>query len=155
MSIEITGVQSIKDLVELSDLYEKFFNDASDLLEHVRSSPSELYVARDGGKIVGFVTLKVSLRKNRNRLTVKQIGVATSHRRSGVGQRLMRQAEYVAGAYFCKQIVLVTWPTNKSAQKFYRKLGYTEMGVAPGFFLDGADGVIFQKSAEWAVASAA
>lgn len=62
---------------------------------------------------------------------VDDLWVAKTHRRAGIGTRLMDAAEAEATARGCRWMVLSTHTFQ--APDFYRARGYTEVGRTPGY----------------------
>jgi ribosomal protein S18 acetylase RimI-like enzyme len=68
---------------------------------------------------------------------ILDLGVVESHRRQGIGSRLLQDAEHKskAASVFC--VYLSTYAGDAGAIAFYRQSGYTRVAELPG--LDGAD----------------
>ncbi len=102
------------------------------------------------GEIVGTVQLVLSLPENQpHRADVAKMLVRRSARRQGVGAALMRAAEVAAQGAGRTLLVLDT-VTGSDAERLYQRLGWTRVGVVPGYalFPDGrpCDTTIFFKT---------
>ncbi|SDE15892.1 Ribosomal protein S18 acetylase RimI [Paenibacillus sp. UNCCL117] len=73
-----------------------------------------------GRQAAGFI----SLRTDRERLTVDLLAVHPRHQGQGLGKRLMRYAERKAQLLKLPEIVLWVDEANERARGFYHKLGY-------------------------------
>ena len=111
-----------------------------------------LLIAEDGasGAIVGTVQLVYAWPENQpHRADVAKMLVHRSSRRRGVAGRLMRAAEEAARSAGRTLLVLDT-VTGSEAERLYSRLGWTAVGVVPGFALwpDGrpCDATIFYKA---------
>jgi GNAT superfamily N-acetyltransferase len=111
-----------------------------------------LIVAEDltTGEIVGTVQLLLDLPENQpHRADVAKMLVRRSARRRGLGARLMRAAEDAARAAGRTLLVLDT-VTGADAERLYQRLGWTKVGVVPGYALwpDGrpCDTTIFYRT---------
>jgi ribosomal protein S18 acetylase RimI-like enzyme len=62
---------------------------------------------------------------------LKQVWVAVEHRRSGLGRRLMAEAEAEAVRRGCQQLLLTTH--SFQAPDFYRKLGFQVISELPEY----------------------
>ncbi len=108
-----------------------------------------LLVAEADGEIAGSVQLALETRPNGvHRAEVQKLMVHRRFRQQGLGRLLMETVEADARELGRKLLVLDT-RQGDAADGLYRKLGYTEAGVIPGYALD-ADGmphntVIFYK----------
>lgn len=120
--------------------------------EGVAAGDRLLLVAEDrvSGEIVGTVQLVLGLPENQPyRADVAKMLVRRSARRQGLGASLMRAAEEAARAAGRTLLVLDT-VTGGDAERLYQRLGWTRVGVVPGYALwpDGrlCDTTIFYKA---------
>ncbi|HEU0077317.1 MAG TPA: GNAT family N-acetyltransferase [Longimicrobiaceae bacterium] len=110
--------------------------------EGVAAGDRVLLVAEDraGGGIVGTVQLVLGLPENQpHRAEVAKMLVRRSARRRGLGAGLMRAAAEAAREEGRTLLVLDT-VTGGDAERLYERLGWTRVGVVPGYALmpDGA-----------------
>lgn len=88
----------------------------------IRHRESLVVTARSGPELVGFALTQFGDTSAHLAL----LAVSTSHRRHGIGRRLVRwteEAAVVAGVF---QITLEVRVTNHGARGFYANLGYVE-----------------------------
>ncbi len=84
--------------------------------------------------IVGTVQLVLNHPENQpHRADVSKMLVLRRARRLGLGERLMRAAEQVAGE--CGKSLLVLDTASDEAARLYARLGWQRCGVVPGFAL--------------------
>jgi GNAT superfamily N-acetyltransferase len=100
--------------------------------------------------LVGTVQVILTLPPNQpHRAGIAKLLVHQSARRRGIAQRLMERAEAEARAEGKTLLVLDT-VTGDDAERLYERLGWTRVGVIPGYALypDGrpCDTTIFWKS---------
>jgi len=89
-----------------------------------------LYVARIGGEIIGYVLLKI---KNydwpgvvpRKAMVVEEICVEEMFRGHGLGTEIMEDVHALARAFRCTDLQLGVYPQNDDAVAFYQKCGFT------------------------------
>ncbi len=94
-----------------------------------------LLVAFLDGEVVGTVQVTLPWQPNQpHRAEVAKLLVRRSARRRGVGRRLMEQAEAEALAEGRTLLVLDT-ATGDDAERLYTRLGWTRVGVVPGYAL--------------------
>jgi GNAT superfamily N-acetyltransferase len=94
-----------------------------------------LLAAFDDGRVVGTVQVVLSTPPNQlHRGDVAKLLVHRSARRRGVAQRLMERAEVEARAKGRTLLVLDT-VTGDNAERLYTRLGWTRVGVIPGYAL--------------------
>ena len=120
--------------------------------EGVAAGDRTLLVAEDAasGGIAGTVQVVYAWPENQpHRADVAKMLVHRSARRQGLGERLMRAAEDAARAAGRTLLVLDT-VTGSDADRLYTKLGWTAVGVVPGYALwpDGrpCDATVFYKA---------
>lgn len=75
---------------------------------------------------------------------LRLLGVEDAYRSAGVGARLLDEAERRAAALGQAMILLVS-DFNTSAQRFYQRQGYTQVGALPGYVLPDVTELIFWK----------
>lgn len=102
------------------------------------------------GELVGTVQVVFAWPPNQpHRADIAKLLVRRSARRRGVAERLMEQAEAHAHREGRTLLVLDT-VTGDAAERLYRRLGWTTVGVIPGYALypDGrpCDTTVFWKS---------
>lgn len=100
-----------------------------------------IYAAERDGQAVGFVWLVERGAFNRGAY-VQLIGVREEARSSGIGRALMEWVEANASA---RDIFLLVSDFNVAAQKFYKQLGYSQVGKLDDFVVQGISELIFWK----------
>jgi len=108
-----------------------------------------LLAAFDDGRVVGTVQVILALPPNQpHRGEIAKLLVHGSARRRGIAQLLMAHAEAEARAEGKTLLVLDT-VTGDAAERLYARLGWTRVGVIPGYALypDGrpCDTTVFWK----------
>ena len=124
LQVHAMHVQWRPDIYEMVDeLYsEERFSEAI--------QARELYVAKIGGKTVGYALLKsrncgwpgVVKRKV---MVVDEICVEESCRNQGIGKAMMEDVHALAKAFGCTDLQLGVYPQNEGAVAFYQKCGFT------------------------------
>ena len=89
-----------------------------------------LYVARLGGVIVGYVSLKTRTYDwpglvKRKVMCIDEIAVEESLRNQGIGTEMMADIHALARAFGCTDLQLGVYPQNDAAVAFYQKCGFT------------------------------
>ena len=102
------------------------------------------------GRLVGTVQVVLALPPNQpHRAEIAKLLVHRSARKQGIAQLLMEQAESEARAEGKTLLVLDT-VTGDDAERLYTRLGWTRVGVIPGYALypDGrpCDTTVFWKA---------
>jgi ribosomal protein S18 acetylase RimI-like enzyme len=112
--------------------YETKHNTPSLVIDKKREVDDLFFVAVDGETIVGTIMCGY----DGHRGWIYALAVAPSHRRQGIGSRLMARAEQALGQRGCVKINLQILEDNKSVAAFYSSLGYSvEKRVSMGKLL--------------------
>ena len=109
-----------------------------------------LLAAFTAGKLVGTVQILLALPPNQpHRGEIAKLLVHRSARRKGVAELLMERAEAEARAEG-KTLLVLDAVTGGDAERLYERLGWTRVGVIPGYALypDGrpCDTTVFWKA---------
>lgn len=92
--------------------------------------------------VVGFVVAQVLRGKLSHVVT---IDILPDARRTGLGTRLMEEAETRFRQADCDTTVLETAVDNLAAIKFYKRLGYHVVKTIPRYYLDRIDALMMVK----------
>ncbi|KAB7742596.1 ribosomal-protein-alanine N-acetyltransferase [Parvibaculum sedimenti] len=87
-------------------------------------------MAKAGEHIPGFVLARVAA----GEAEILTIAVAESHRRRGLGRRLMEEAAAASLAGGASVLFLEVAEDNPAAIALYRNLGFTTVGRRPGYY---------------------
>jgi aminoglycoside 6'-N-acetyltransferase I len=94
-----------------------------------------LAVALDGDLVVGMASGVHYVHPDKPpELWINEVGVAPTHRRRGLGRRVVSALLESAGAHGCTQAWVLTEPGNGAARALYRAAGGVETPVAPVMF---------------------
>lgn len=102
---------------------------ASVAREIVRSD-SEVVVARDGDRIVGFGIMRF-LADDAHLLL---LAVSQTHQRQGLGTRILEWLETMARTAGVFRVHLEVRVTRHAARNFYKRMGYREIRLLPGYY---------------------
>ncbi|MEU4740173.1 GNAT family N-acetyltransferase [Actinosynnema sp. NPDC023658] len=95
-----------------------------------------LWVARDGGQVLGTVQVRFTDTANgAHRAEVAKLIVRRDARGAGLGRALLDVAERGAAERGATLLVLDT-QTGSVAERLYRRAGWTEAGVIPDYAAD-------------------
>jgi ribosomal protein S18 acetylase RimI-like enzyme len=112
--------------------YEARHNKPSLIIDKKREFDDLFFVAVDGREVVGTIVCGY----DGHRGWIYSLAVAPSHRRQGIGSRLVSHAEHVLGHKGCMKINLQIMEGNESVAAFYSALGYcVEKRVSMGKLL--------------------
>jgi ribosomal-protein-alanine N-acetyltransferase len=70
---------------------------------------------------------------------ITNIAVREPYRGQGLGERLLRELMRTAAWLGAKRITLEVRVSNDTAQSLYRKLGFYESGLRPGYYSDNRE----------------
>jgi ribosomal protein S18 acetylase RimI-like enzyme len=100
--------------------YEAKHNEPSLVIDKKREVDDLFFVAVDGRTVVGTVMCGY----DGHRGWIYSLAVAASHRRRGIGSRLVSHAEHALGRRGCMKVNLQIMEGNESVAAFYSSLGY-------------------------------
>lgn len=112
------------------------------LRRFLKATHRPVLVARSGGRIIGYIVLRLYPRSAR----VYSLAVAAAHAGRGVGSQLLHAAELYARAHGRLRLTLEARYDNRLAIKLYEKLGFRNFGRYPGYYDDGAEALRFEKT---------
>ena len=93
------------------------------------------YVALEGTLVVGFASAVDYVHPDKPReLWINEVGVAPSHQRQGLGQRLLRAVLDHGQSIGCRDAWVLTSPANGPAVRLYESVGGSDMADAPMMF---------------------
>ena len=90
----------------------------------------QLYVAKIGGDVVGYVRITTQNYDypglvKRKVMILEEIGVREDCRSTGIGTQIMDDVKALAKAFGCRDLQLGVYPQNDEAVAFYQKNGLT------------------------------
>jgi ribosomal protein S18 acetylase RimI-like enzyme len=107
----------------------------------LRRPGSELFVAREGGQLVGFILIHPY--GFAGSPYIASIAVAECARGKGIGSQLVAFAEkHEAGRRF---VFLCVSSFNHRAQELYNRLGYERVGEIPNYVVEGHSELLLCK----------
>ena len=103
--------------------------------EFLRDPRHHLAVALDGPTVVGFASAVDYVHPDKPReLWINEVGVAPSHQRQGLGQRLLRAVLDLGRDLGCRDAWVLTSPANGPAVRLYESAGGSDLADAPTMF---------------------
>jgi len=102
-------------------------------------------IAREEGNIVGFVSGVIQAEENSLIGHIVTIDVLRSHRRMGLGIKLLQEIERIFKEKDVKTCCLEAREDNKVALNLYQKLGYRKVGRLKNYY-GKAHGMFLRKS---------
>lgn len=106
----------------------------TDIAHSVAAGQRALLVAHDDQGICGTVQVVLEQPENQpHRADISKMLVHGRARRTGLGAALMQAAEHTARA--CGKSLLVLDTASADAERLYERMGWTRVGIIPGFAL--------------------
>lgn len=103
---------------------------------------AECLLAEADGEVIAFVITQASGRDAQ----IVTLDVLEPHRRSGVGSRLLAEAERRLAARGVRTIQLETAHDNQPAIAFWTRHGYRSRGVLKNYYLGRVDALWMEKA---------
>ncbi|SEV97148.1 Acetyltransferase (GNAT) family protein [Chryseobacterium wanjuense] len=127
------NIQDVRQLSELFDQYRVFYHKDSDipaaenfLKERIEKEDSEIFVAENDGKLVGFVQLYPLFSSTRMKRywLLNDLYVNENHRGKGYSKQLIEEAKELAKSTDACGILLETGKSNDIGNKLYPACGF-------------------------------
>lgn len=99
-------------------------------------------VAEAGKRIVGFLVAHRDQRGSGHLITIDVVAEA---RRSGLGSRLLAEAEARLAGAGCAAVTLETAVSNVAAIAFYERHGYSVVRTIPRYYQNSLDALLMRK----------
>jgi GNAT superfamily N-acetyltransferase len=135
VEIVLANSQHLEEVSRLFDQYRIFYQQTSNLeaatkflQERLQKNDSTIFLADEGGYIVGFTQLYPSF----SSVSMKRVWILNDlfveepYRNKGVAKLLMNAAEEFARETGAVRIILSTQISNIAAQALYESRGYTK-----------------------------
>eukprot|EP00470_Lotharella_oceanica_P002502 CAMPEP_0170168218 /NCGR_PEP_ID=MMETSP0040_2-20121228/1345_1 /TAXON_ID=641309 /ORGANISM="Lotharella oceanica, Strain CCMP622" /LENGTH=184 /DNA_ID=CAMNT_0010406421 /DNA_START=16 /DNA_END=570 /DNA_ORIENTATION=+ len=102
--------------------------------------PKLCYMAWSNGECVGTIVCKLDKdKKGKNRGYIAMLAVEKSHRKRGIGSKLVKLAVNVMIELKADMVVLETEITNKGALSLYANLGFVRDKRLHKYYMNGVD----------------
>ncbi len=128
---------------DLWRLYGITEHGAEQMLKKALSESEDILVAKINEKTAGFAWWMAHGVFGRSAY-LRLIGVLPEFQRMGIGKVLMHTVENMA-ARRTSDIFLLATDSNQSAQRFYQREGYQQIGAIPDYVINGITELIFYK----------
>ena len=103
--------------------------------EFLRDSRHHLAAAIDGGTVVGFASAVHYVHPDKPpELWINEVGVAPSHRRQRLAQKLLEALFQQGYRLGCREAWVLTSPANQGAMRLYEAAGGSRMSDPPAMF---------------------
>ncbi|KPH10878.1 GNAT family N-acetyltransferase [Chryseobacterium sp. ERMR1:04] len=126
-------IQDLAQLAELFDQYRIFYHKESDisaaenfLKERIENKDSEIFVAENGGKLVGFVQLFPIFSSTRMKRywLLNDLYVNDNYRGKGYSKELIEEAKQLAKSTEACGVLLETGKSNDIGNQLYPACGF-------------------------------
>lgn len=146
ITIENASINHLERLYEIEkECFEKEAFTKQQIAQLLRDNNSIGLVAKEDGNIIGFIIGALSRDDELPIGHILTIDVSLSHRRRGIGLRLLQEMEKIfkeKGAKICR---LEAREDNVAALNLYRKLGYKKVRVLRHYY-GSAHGILLEKT---------
>ncbi len=100
--------------------------------ELTQNAYAHYVVALRGSRVLGYAGMWLIL----DEAHVTNIAVHPAERGHGLGERVLSELERRAHEHGCRRMTLEVRPSNVVAQSLYRKHGFVQRGIRPGYYSD-------------------
>ncbi|MDD1719108.1 MAG: ribosomal protein S18-alanine N-acetyltransferase [Methanoregulaceae archaeon] len=137
-----------KDVPAIAAIERDSFQDPWDqeiLSEALSYFPTTFLVAAVGERIVGFIAGGLEDTGEQVYGHIANIAVAPQFRGGGTGRVLLAREEQAFAFESASGVQLEVRVSNLSAQEFYRRNGYRDVFIIPGYYANGEDAIVMMK----------
>lgn len=126
-----------KDYKELMPLYnglvgeDRYSRHDNDSFATVLKNPNSfIFVAEDGGRIIGFATcsIRTIVRYPKPIAELDELFVLEEYRNRGIGKQLVEKIEEISQENNCYRVYIASAARFPEAHEFYINLGYDKYG---------------------------
>ena len=107
--------------------------------------PGLFFVAEMGSELIGFVSAGMEDTGEAVYGHIMNIAVKTSSQRQGAGRKLLQRIEFESMVLGAEGVQLEVRVSNKDAQRFYQKYGYTQVFMVDSYYSNGEDAVLMMR----------
>ena len=106
------------------------------VLKMMEDPEQDVLVAEENGQLLGFAMVEYIKREETNSMYavheahIVEIGVDETSQGKGIGTALIQAVKDAAKVRGCRSVQLDVWEFNKSALRFYEKLGFVDHKTA-------------------------
>lgn len=137
MSVDVR-ILGPEDAAVLSTVSPGVFDneiDPTHATEFLRDARHHIAVALDGQTVVGFASGVHYVHPDKPpELWINEVGVAPTHRRQGLGVRLLRALFARGREVGCREAWVLTSPANAAAIRLYESAGGSDLADPPVMF---------------------
>ncbi len=136
------------DIPEIADIERKAFPDPWDeetLVEALATYPGEFFVARNSGRIVGFIAGGLEDTGEELYGHIMNLAVAPEYRGRSIGTNLVRRLEQQFALGGASGVQLEVRVGNTGAQRFYHRMGYQEVFAVACYYANDEDALVMMK----------
>lgn len=123
------GESSKKGWTTEAHLLEGGRTTEAELLDIIQDASNTILKFSDNGKIIGCVLLKVKA----NELYLGMLTVSPDLQNSGIGKKLLQQAEVFAAAMHLPKIIMTVISVREELIAWYNRNGYVDTGAREPF----------------------
>jgi ribosomal-protein-alanine N-acetyltransferase len=135
----------VADVGDVSEIEKAVFSDpwsVNDFRECV-SSRVPFLVAEDHGAIAGYVVAHFAADEGE----ILNLGVATAHRRQGLGRTLVQGVEALLAERGVRAVYLEVRESNAGARRLYQSLGFVEVARRTRYYRRPVEDAVILRAA--------
>ncbi|MDD4126080.1 MAG: ribosomal protein S18-alanine N-acetyltransferase [Methanomicrobium sp.] len=136
------------DVCQIATIENEIFKDPWDesgFVDALFYYSGTFFVAETDQKIVGFITAGIEDTGESVYGHIMNLAVIPECRKNGLGGKLLQRIEYECLVNGAEGVQLEVRVSNKEAQRFYQKMGYSQVFVIGGYYSDSEDAILMLK----------
>lgn len=131
----------LKGVLEVE--YESFSEPNPGLLMRLCGVMDTLIVCVRDSFVIGYI---LSVPTSMDSARVVSLAVRRRYRRNGFGRMLLQESLDQLEGMGVGRVELEVRVSNRAARELYRDLGFVRVGRKPGYYNDGEDAVVMERS---------
>ncbi len=134
--------RDLTDICQVASTSLREMYDPSLFMQLVPFWPEGLIVIEDMGRVIGFV---FGVMSGHQQARILMLAVNQRYRGAGLGTMLCQEFFRECGKRGIRQISLEVRVSNRSAMRFYQRLGFFNVSMVSCYYSDGEDGIFLMR----------
>ncbi|HXT41771.1 MAG TPA: GNAT family N-acetyltransferase [Candidatus Angelobacter sp.] len=122
---DVTLEQNVEEVLGVLHGHDWRWRKARHIDEDAQANPAGIFVAEDGGRVVGYITTRIDREAGKGR--IPNLAVAAEFRNQGLGRQLIERALEYFRAEGLEYAVIETMAQNAAGKQAYPSCGFVEV----------------------------
>ena len=141
INIRLATSSDIQEIATIANSSHQSSWTASSIESTIKNSQALILIYESDARILAYAILYFAA----DEAEIPSIAVKASHRRQGIGKRLLQAISEIAAEKGIEHIYLEVRSQNIPAKQLYNSLAFTEVGIRKNFYTNPPDDAIVMK----------